>query len=79
MKLQLNDSGAWKTIATFFVEHLDLAQAVGDGLGLLNVQCGAERIQMRVLDGAEVVIMYWTPKQGWHRSPRLPADYEVLP
>lgn len=78
MKLQLNNSGSWKTVCDFFVEHLELAKEAGGAIGMLDAHGGGGgRLTLRIIDAREKVIWRWDYQRLWYRA--APADYEVLP
>jgi hypothetical protein len=72
VKLELNNSGAWKTLGTFDAADQNRSEDVMSTavqlIGLLNEgkpakQCPTLRIA--VDDGLSEVLMYWTLAEGW--------------
>lgn len=74
VQLQLNNSGAWKTLARFDAGDDDLAdkaRAAGQLLGEL----GGARTTLRIAtcETLPLALLHWTPRDGWAEWVR-PSD-----
>lgn len=66
VRLELNNSGAWKTLARFDAgddEQCDKARAAGQLLGEL----GGTRTALRICtdEALPCTLLRWTPERGW--------------
>jgi hypothetical protein len=66
VRLELNNSGAWKALATFDAgddDMADKARAAGQLLGEL----GGQRTSLRICtaEALPVVLLRWTAERGW--------------
>jgi hypothetical protein len=66
VRLELNNSGAWKQLASFDAgddDASDKARAAGQLLGEL----GGERVALRICtaEALPIVLVRWTPAKGW--------------
>jgi hypothetical protein len=69
MKLQVNDTGAWKNVVKFGSEDLDLVKTNAGLLG--EAAQGVEaHVKFRVVDDFDKVCFYWEPARGWFKSLR---------
>lgn len=64
MKLQINNSGAWKTVTTFTAADLATVKRHAECLGQMDHEAGC-RSTWRVLDDAGQVDWHWNPVRGW--------------
>lgn len=66
VKLELNNSGSWKTLARFDAycdESADKARAIGQLLGELAPR---SKLQISTDEALPVVLIQWTAAKGWH-------------
>lgn len=65
MKLQVNNSGAWKQVFVFSVADVERVKIAGADL----VECAFradELTKLRILDGRDRVVLYCDSAHGWH-------------
>lgn len=65
VKLELNNSGAWKTLARFNAAdeaQCDLAFDAGERLARLNPKAS---LRVATADGLSEVLMCWKDGEGW--------------
>lgn len=82
MKLQVNNSGAWKNVMTFQIEHMEHVKTAAAELA----QCAAladSSVDFRILDGTERVVLHYNNKgrlhaQAWS-SPAWMCGQEIVP
>lgn len=77
MKLQANNSGAWKSVMVFGFEHIDLVQNAAAELALIS-SLAESAVAWRILDGTERVVLMHDQKRGWY-SPHWMAGQEICP
>ena len=75
MKLQVNNSGAWKNVLVFMVEDLDAVQAAVNTLA--GCAANAEsRVSWRIVDARELATHHRSADQDWqpthHAAGMLP-------
>lgn len=78
MKLQVNNSGAWKNVMTFGFEHIEHVKlAVAD---LAAIAAAAEEsIGWRIVDSTETAVLMLTDKRPrWH-APVWMLGREIVP
>lgn len=64
MKLQVNNSGAWKNVLVFGIEDIEVVQAAVNTLGA----CAANaeyKVTFRIVDAREAVTHHWTTDAQW--------------
>lgn len=65
MKLQCNNSGAWKQVNTFRLQDIEFVKSGVAGLAHAAAKAG-DSTTWRILDGAEHVAAYLIdPAKGW--------------
>lgn len=73
MKLQVNNSGAWKQIADLPADAVEqvkrAAQRIGQAAALVN-----GRVVFRLVDDDGEVALYWDIQRGWYLPARLRHD-----
>lgn len=74
MKLQVNDSGAWKNVAQFDINDQAVVEKSACAIGHANALAGG-RITFRLVDAKDQVVAYWNDAERWHR--RLAASKVV--
>ena len=77
MKLQLNNTGAWKNVITFSVEDVERAKKLAEQLRILAARCD-QGCQWRILDGQETAVLHWAFPEGW-TVPRWAEGYTWVP
>lgn len=77
MKLQVNNSGAWKHVITFAVADVELVKNCAEVLG--EASAGVDlSVSFRILDGQEQAVLMWTCTGGW-TVPRWAEGYTWVP
>lgn len=82
MKLQVNNSGAWKTVMTFGIEHIEHVKIAAAELA----QCAAlaeSRVNWRILDGTDSVVLHYNQtgrmtRPAWS-APRWAEGRGIVP
>jgi len=74
MKLQLNNSGAWKNVLVF--KTADEQEVMGLAHNL--VRLGQPGTTLRILGEHDVVWRYWDDARGWYTRPAHPSHVQVL-
>ena len=66
VRLELNNSGAWKILATFDATDDDMADKAG-AAGQLLGELGAPRTSLRICtaEALPMVLRRWTAARGW--------------
>lgn len=77
MKLQINNSGAWRNAITFWVADVELLKQAAETLGELACSAG-DSVKLRIRDGQEVVVLHWSLGEGW-TVPRWAEGYTWVP
>jgi hypothetical protein len=77
MKLQVNNSGAWKQVLVFGVEDLDLVKTAAIALAAAAVKAESV-VAWRILDGVEQVVLMCDQKRGWY-APHWMLGREIVP
>ncbi len=77
MKLQVNNSGAWKNVCTFGVEHVEYVKAAAIELSWAAAKADSA-IGLRILDSMNTVVLH-TDAEGLWRVPRWAERYEWVP
>lgn len=77
MKLQVNNSGAWKLVLVFGIEDLDEVKSGAQRLGQLAF-ISDYKIGWRILDGIGHVVLHWDALKGWH-VPHWAEGYTWVP
>lgn len=77
MKLQVNNSGAWKNVITFSVERVDQVKEHVAALALIGEEAEYST-SWRILDGQDRVVLHWSAPKGWH-TPLFAAKYVWVP
>jgi hypothetical protein len=66
MKLQVNNSGAWKNVINFDADQLATVQGLAQRLGQLAFTAHrSQGVSFRVADEHDSVLAHWTPQGGW--------------
>lgn len=70
MKLQINNSGSWKTVVVTEMANIQQAMSLAAKLTELDQPAG-KAATWRVLDGTEAWVAIYDPKRGYwkHRKP----------
>lgn len=78
MKLQVNNSGAWKNVLTFGIAHIEHVKAAA--VSLAAVASAAESsIDWRIVDSTETAVLMLTDKKPrWHEPPWM-LGREMVP
>lgn len=77
MKLQVNNSGAWKNVMTFGVEHVEHVKLAAMDLAQISSAADAA-VTFRILDSVNTVVLHTDDSQRW-RVPRWAVKYEWVP
>ncbi|MBE2242452.1 MAG: hypothetical protein IAE86_06840 [Burkholderiaceae bacterium] len=77
MKLQVNNSGAWKNVLTFGVEHLEPVTQAAQGLTDIAMLAG-EAVTWRILDATETPVLI-ADKFGKWKAPVWMLGREIVP
>jgi len=77
MKLQVKNSGAWKNVMTFGVEHVEHVKIASSELAKVAAAAESE-IGLRILDSMGKVVLHTDDQQRW-RVPRWSVKYEWVP
>jgi hypothetical protein len=77
MKLQVNNSGAWKNVMTFGVEHVEYVKEAGAQLARAAAAADSA-IGLRIVDSQNTVVLHTDEQQRW-RVPRWAINYEWVP
>lgn len=64
MKLQLNQSGAWRNVAEFPLDREADVRAAAVALALAAGHCS-----LRIVDPSGTVAASWTSREGWINDP----------
>lgn len=64
IKLQLNNSGAWKSVLEFHDDHAEKVKSLVEDLSIFDVR-GWGKTKWRLVDDADVVKASWTSPTGW--------------
>lgn len=67
MKLQINNSGAWKNVIEFDEAEIDEVKSLAESLGELDDQSSdaGSRCKWRVLGDGDALLWHWGIKEGW--------------
>lgn len=77
MKLQVNNSGAWKNVLTFGVEHVEHVKLATLDLAQISAATG-DGAAFRIVDSMNTVVLHTDDSQRW-RVPRWAVNYEWVP
>ena len=77
MKLQVNNSGAWKQALTFGIEHIERVKLASTELAEVGALAEFE-VGWRILDGTERAVLHYNTKRRWH-SPAWMLGQEIVP
>ena len=78
MKLQVNNSGAWKQVLTFGIEHIEHVKLATADLAALAA-AAEDRVSWRIVDATETAVLMLTDKKPrWHVPPWM-LGREMLP
>lgn len=77
MKLQANNSGAWKQVLVFGVEDLDLVKTAAVALAAAAARAESPAA-WRILDGQETAVLMYDHRRGWY-APHWMAGREMVP
>lgn len=61
MKLQINDTGAWRNVLSFKPEKKEAAMVHAERLA----ECSAGVVKLQIINADRQVVDYWTPETGW--------------
>lgn len=59
MKLQVNNSGAWKNVLVFNVADMDMVQTAVNVLGVAAAEADY-KVSWRIVDARDLVTHHWT-------------------
>jgi hypothetical protein len=77
MKLQVNNSGAWKHMCTFSVEDVEYVKSAALELAWAAAKADSA-IGLRIVDSMNTVVLHTDAEQRW-RVPRWAERYEWVP
>ena len=80
MKLQVNNSGAWKNVLEFGVEHIEAVKRAAAHLAMASASASMDGspVTWRVVDSTEKPVLMTDKNCGWY-VPRWMAGREMLP
>jgi hypothetical protein len=74
MKLQVNNSGAWKNVVTFDINDIEAIRRAATTLGTAASFAGSP-VSWRIVDALDEVAQYWDIDKLW--TDRKPASEVV--
>lgn len=77
MRLQVNNSGAWKNVMTFGIEDLEHVKLAAADLGYIAAKAEAT-VTWRIVDATDTAVLMTDVLSIWH-APRWMEGREIVP